>query len=108
MQGFSDIEESANQSVSYILENMEAAKQKAIENAFEKAKASATTVARAGGRTLGELAYASVDTMEPQPPMPMMAMKNMAMRGAQAAPTEEFTPQLAVVTAHVNALFNLK
>jgi hypothetical protein len=34
---------------------------------------------------------------------------NLAMRAEAApAPTEEFTPQSVTVTAHVNALFNLK
>ena len=36
----------------------------------------------------------------------MDAMSNMA--NAAPAPTEEFTPQTVTVTAHVNALFNLK
>jgi uncharacterized protein YggE len=109
--GLSTLEDSANQaSLSYILENIDAAKQKAIEDALNKAKASATTVARVGGRTLGDLAYAAVDTFEQQPPVPMMAMKSRAMSAdaAQEAPTEQFTPQKVTVTAHVNALFNLK
>jgi hypothetical protein len=39
----------------------------------------------------------------------MMTMKaqRMTMDAAQA-PMEEFTPQKITVTAHVNALFNLK
>ena len=32
----------------------------------------------------------------------------MNVAGAAPAPTEEFTPQTVSVTAHVNALFNLK
>jgi uncharacterized protein YggE len=109
--GLSGIDESANQAnLSYILENIDAAKQKAIEDALNKAKTSAGTVARVGGRTLGDLAYASVDTFEQQPPVPMVAMKSMAMRAEAApeAPTEQFTPQKVTVTAHVNAIFNLK
>jgi len=31
-----------------------------------------------------------------------------AMASAAPAPTEDFTPQTVTVTAHVNALFNLK
>ncbi len=110
LQGLSAVEETDNQSTSYILENIDAAKQKAIEDALNKAKASASTVARVGGRALGDLAYASVDTFEQQPPVPMYATKAVAMRAeaAQIAPTEEFTPQKVTVTAHVNALFNLK
>ena len=109
--GLSTIDDSANQaSLSYILENIDGAKQKAIEDALSKAKASAGTVARVGGRVLGDLAYASVDTFEQQPPMPLLAMREKAMVAGAApeAPTEQFTPQKVTVTAHVNALFNLK
>jgi uncharacterized protein YggE len=109
-QGLAPIEETENQSIGYTLENIDSAKQKAIEDALGKAKASAATVARVGGRTLGDLAYAAVDTFEQQPPVPLYATAK-AMRGeaAQAAPpTEEFTPQKVTVTAHVNAIFNLK
>ena len=107
----SDAEGVEDQSVNYILEDIEAAKQKAVEDAFNKARASAQTVARAGVRTLGDLAYASVDTFEPRPPVPLMDYKGTVgtMRArAVEAPTEEFTPSKIVVTAHVNALFNLK
>ena len=110
LQGLAVIEETDNQSVSYILEDMDAAKQKAIEDALNKAKASAATVARVGGRNLGDLAYAAVDTLEQQPPVPMVAMRSMAKADVaqEAAPTEEFTPQKVTVTAHVTALFNLR
>jgi len=65
-------------------------------------------VARASGRTLGELSYASVDTFENVRPMPM-AGRAMAMETRAApAPTEEFTPQNITITAHVNAMFTLK
>jgi hypothetical protein len=41
--------------------------------------------------------------------MPMVgAMMKMNVAGATPAPTEEFSPQTVAVTAHVNALFNLK
>jgi hypothetical protein len=40
--------------------------------------------------------------------MPRMAHPMAAMANAAPAPTEEFTPQTVTVTAHVNALFNLK
>ena len=65
-------------------------------------------LARASGRTLGELSYASVDTFENQRPMPHMARAMAANMNAAPAPTEEFTPQTVTVTAHVNVLFNLK
>ena len=109
LTSFAAIEDTGNQSLNYDLENMDAAKQKAIEDAMTKAKASATTVAHAGSRTLGELAYASVDTYENRPPMPMMTMSAGAGDVARMkSPTEEFTPNKITVTAHVNALFTLK
>jgi uncharacterized protein YggE len=109
VDGLSNIEDTGNQSLSYTLEAMEAAKQKAIEDAFQKAKASASTVSRAGGRTLGELSYASVDTFEQIQPVRMMRQSAVAgAMQAQTAPTADFSPQKSTVTAHVNAIFMLK
>src|SRR5690348_8778456 len=51
----SSIEETQNQSLNYTLEDIEQAKSKAAEDALTKARAQATAVARAGGRSLGEL-----------------------------------------------------
>lgn len=101
---------SETQSLNYALENIDDAKNKAVEDAYRRARASAEAIVRASGRTLGELSYASVDTFEN--PRPMMAraarpMKAMA-EAAPPPPTEEFTPQSVNVTAHVNAVFNLK
>jgi len=107
LQQLADADISSNQNLSYTLENVDAAKTKAIENAFDRARQYALAVARAGGRTLGELSYASVDTFENVRPMPMMMAKTMSMPAAPA-PTEEFTPQTVSVAAHVNALFALK
>ncbi|MGH9494948.1 MAG: SIMPL domain-containing protein [Candidatus Sulfotelmatobacter sp.] len=101
---------SETQTVNYILENMDEAKNKAIEDGYRRARNSADTIARASGRALGELSYASVDTFENvRPVMAHMAraMAPMANAGV-AAPTEDFTPQTVSVSAHVNALFNLK
>ncbi len=107
-QQLADADVSQSQSVSYTLENMDEAKSKAVEDAFRHARASLETVARASGRTLGELSYASVDTFENVRPMPM-AGRAMAMETRAApAPTEEFTPQNITITAHVNAMFTLK
>ena len=61
-----------DQSLSYLLDDMEAAKIKAVEDALARARAEANAVARFSGRTLGELSYASVDTYEPSPVRPMM------------------------------------
>jgi uncharacterized protein YggE len=108
VQQLSDGDITDEQSISYSLEDMDAAKTKAVEDAYRRARASADAVARAGGRTLGELTYASVDTFENRP-VPMQPLARMsAMAQAEPAPTEGFSPQTASVTAHVNAMFALK
>ncbi len=109
-QQLADANVSETQTVNYILENMDEAKNHAVEDAYRRARNSAETLARASGRTLGDLSYASIDTFENvRPVMPRMAMAMKATAAAApAAPTEEFTPQTVDVTAHVNALFNLK
>jgi uncharacterized protein YggE len=101
---------SETQTVNYALENIDEAKNHAVEDAYRRARNSAETLARTSGRALGELSYASIDTYEnPHVVMPrMMARAAMASAAAAPAPTEEFTPQTVIVTAHVNALFNLK
>ena len=108
-QQLADANVSETQTLNYTLETIDEAKNKAVEDAYRRARNSADAIARASGRTVGELSYASVDTFEPQrifAPRPMAARANMAQ--AAPAPTEEFTPQTVTVTAHVNALFNLK
>jgi hypothetical protein len=104
------IDVSGNQSVSYALEDMEAAKIKAVENAFRHAQLEAEALAKAGGRSFGELGYASVDSVEY--PRPFLAAQPMMARAAasaeQAPPTAEFSPQSVTVTARVSALFTLK
>ena len=111
VEQFSGMDITGNQSVSYTLEAIDVAKAKAVEDAYRHARLSAAAIAQAGGRTLGDLSYASVDTFEavrnPQP-RPMMAMGMLKANAGTEAPTEEFTPQAATVTAHVNAVFNLK
>src|SRR6266849_6447417 len=59
-----DIEDTQNQSLNYVLEDIEQAKAKAAEDAIKKARNQANAVATAGGRTLGELLYASVDVYQ--------------------------------------------
>ncbi|HZC23993.1 MAG TPA: SIMPL domain-containing protein [Candidatus Binatia bacterium] len=109
-QQLADANVSESQTLSYQLENMDEAKNRAVEDAYRRARNSAETVARASGRGLGDLSYASVDTFENPRIMPFMArkMNTMATAAAAPAPTEEFNPQNVTVTAHVNALFNLK
>lgn len=110
VQQMSDLDVTGDQSISYTLENIDAAKQKAVEDAFRHARASAETIARAGGRALGEMLYASVDTFEQVRVLANQPMARMAMSAAAPVPppTEGFSPQKVVVTAHVNALFGMK
>jgi len=109
VQQLADTDVSENQSLNYTLENMDAAKIKAIEDAYRRARESAAALARSSGRTLGELSYASVDTFENVRPVPMAGgMMRMNVASAAPAPTEEFTPQSISVTAHVNTMFTLK
>jgi uncharacterized protein YggE len=111
-QQLSDMDVTENTSVNYILDNMESAKVRATQDAFQHAKAEAAAVAQAGGRTLGELSYASVDVQEQIRPVPMpytMAKAAMAEQtSAQQPVPQDFTPQQVTVTAHVNAMFGLK
>ncbi len=108
VQQFSDMDVTGNQSVSYTLEEIDVAKTKAVEDAYRRARLSATAVAKAGGRTLGDLSYASVDTFENVRIQPMVQRAQPMAMKAELAPTEEFTPETVSVTAHVNAVFNLK
>lgn len=109
-QQLADANVSETQTLSYTLENIDEAKNKAVEDAYRRARNSAETIAHASGRTLGDLSYASVDTFEtPRIFAPRASQRMSAMAAAAPpAPTEEFTPQTVNVTAHVNALFNLK
>jgi uncharacterized protein len=110
-QQLADANVSETQTLNYMLENIDEAKGRAVEDAYRKARNSADTIAKASGRSVGDLSYASVDTFENQRgPMPRMARAMVAGPSAMAAPapTEEFTPQTVTVTAHVNAVFTLK
>lgn len=109
-QQLADANVSETQTLSYILENMDQAKDEAVADAYRRARDSAEALTRVSGRVLGELAYASIDTFAAQRPIqprPLM-MRAMTAAAAPPAPNEEFTPQTVTVTAHVNALFTLK
>lgn len=96
------------QSMSYDLEEIDAAKQKAIEKAYGRARTYADTLAKTSGKQLGTLLSAAVDT---QQVIPVMTYARVAMAGAEAkapAPTEEFQASKIKVTAHVNAVFGLQ
>ncbi len=109
-EGLANMDVTSNQSISYQLDNMDAAKIKAVEDALRRAHDEADAVARSSGRTLGDLSYASVDTFEPTPIRPMMMAREAVPMGAAAAPapTAEFGAQKITVTAHVNALYMLR
>src|ERR1700730_105340 len=107
VQQLADTDVSDNQSLNYTLEDMDAAKTKAVEDAYRHARESAAALARASGRSLGDLSHASVDTFENRRHMPGALMR-MRVPAAAPALTEEFAPQTISVTALVNGLFNLK
>src|SRR5262245_37842308 len=110
VQQLADTDITENQSINYTLENIDAAKAKAVEDAYRRARTNAEVISRAGGRVLGNLSYASVDTFEPTPIVRGRLAQPMMMRAQAetAPPTAEFTPQNITVTAHVNAVFELK
>jgi uncharacterized protein YggE len=108
LQQLSEANINQSQSLSYTLEDIDAGKRKAVEDAYRRARESANAVVKASNRTLGELSYASVDVSEGGPVIPMMRTMAMAKMENVPAPIEEFTPQKVTVTAHVNALFALK
>src|SRR6516164_2265435 len=70
-QGIADMDVTGNQSLIYTLDDMDAAKIKAVQDALHRAHEEASAVAGGSGRTLGELSYASVDTYEQPRPRPM-------------------------------------
>src|SRR3989442_8781678 len=70
-QQLANADVSQSQSVNYTLKNIGEPKNRAVEDAYRHARAALETVARASGRALGELSYASVDTFENVRPMPM-------------------------------------
>src|SRR6516164_11666949 len=70
-QGLADMDVTGNQSLNYTLDDMDAAKIKAVQDALHRAHDEASAVAGGSGRTLGELSYASVDTYEQPRPRPM-------------------------------------
>jgi uncharacterized protein YggE len=109
-QQLADASVSESQSLSYTLDSTDEAKSKAVADAYRRARASAQSLATVSGRTLGALSYASVDTFENIRVMaPMMRRATpMAMAAQGPTPTEEFSPQNVTVTAHVNAMFELK
>ncbi len=108
VQQLTDLDLTDSQSISYTLDNMEAAKAKAVADAYHKARATAEIIAAASNHPLGDLLQASVDSFEPGPRPIMSYARAQISAGVAAPPTEQFTPQTITVTAHVNAIFTLK
>ena len=108
VQQLTDLDLTDSQSISYTLDNMEAAKAKAVADAYHKARATAEIIASASNRPLGDLLQASVDSFEPGPRPLMTFAKLGAPAAAPPPPIEQFTPETITVTAHVNATFALK
>jgi uncharacterized protein YggE len=111
VQGLVEMDITDNQSVGYLLEKMDAAKSKAIEDAYGRAREEAEVLAHAGGRTLTALLSASVDTTESTPsPIPMYRANNVSKNSLAEIqpPTGAFSAQRVLMTAHVTAVFGLK
>lgn len=105
-----DQEWAENLALNYTLEDIDAAKLRAVDDAFQRARAEAAAVARAGGRSLGELSYASVDTYEQVRVLaaPMAAPRAMTAQTQIGPPTAEFSPHKVSVSARVSTMFALK
>jgi uncharacterized protein YggE len=111
VQALSPIQETSGESLSYTLDNMDAAKKQAIARAYQRAHDYAEELAKSAGRSLGALSSASVDIQQPSPIRPMVMRAAVAeVNGAAAPPppTEGFQEEKIRVTAHVNAQFTLQ
>jgi hypothetical protein len=109
VQQLSDADITDTNSVTYTLDDTDAAKAKAVQDAYRHARQSAEAVAEAGGRALGPLSSATVDIQENMRIMPMaQPMAKMSAMAPAPPPTQEFSAQTVSVTAHVNATFSLK
>ncbi|MEO8725332.1 MAG: SIMPL domain-containing protein, partial [Acidobacteriaceae bacterium] len=108
---FSDLPYASNQNLSYILEDMNAAKQKAIADGYNNARLYAETVAQSSGRRLGELLHATVDTQTQI--RPVMYARSAAPLAAEAhaappSPAADLGQETTTITAQVNAIFRLQ
>lgn len=110
VEQLSNLDVTDSNSLSYTLDDLDAAKTKAVENAFARARAEGRALAAAGGRSLGEMVYGAVDVADPQSiARPLMAMRAAPMAaGGAPAPTEDFSPRSITVTARVSVVFTLK
>jgi uncharacterized protein len=90
----------------FTVRNPEAARQQALRQAVEAARAEAAVVAAALGRTLGAASRVDIGGVHMPPPRPMMARAGVEMDMA-LAPTP-IEPGRLNVTAHVSAAFRLE
>ena len=105
----SSLDVTDSQSVSYILEDMDAAKVKAVEDAMHKTRQLAQAVAQSSSHALGTLSYASVDVSEPGPDHAADAHESLRHgSGCAAACNRRIYAQKITVNSHVNALYNLQ
>ena len=99
------------QNMSYDLADIDAAKQKAIDKAYQRARSYAETLAKASGKQLGAMMSATIDVQQAMQVMPYarvaMAYSQDKSVNGSPAPTEDFQAQKIKVTAHVNAVFAL-
>ncbi|HWC20117.1 MAG TPA: SIMPL domain-containing protein [Terriglobales bacterium] len=96
------------QNMTYDLEELDSAKQKAIDKAYERARMYAGSLAKTSGRQLGNLLSAAVDTQQIMPVMPYARTMEVQAGVAGKAPMEDFGASKIKVTAHVNAVFGLQ
>lgn len=109
-EALAGLEGITDQNMNYELEELDAAKSKAIENAYSRAHNYAETLAKASGKQLGSLLSSSVDAQQVIPIRPLARAMVAGVAGAAAvpAPTEDFEASRIKVTAHLNALFALQ
>jgi len=111
-EALAGLEGTTGQTMSYDLEEIDAAKQKAIGKAYERAHGYAETLAKASGKQLGAMISATMDVQQAIPVMPygriQMAYAKEANGNPTPAPTEDFQAQKIKVTARVNAVFSLQ
>ena len=89
VQQLADADITDTNSVTYTLDDTDAAKAKAVQDAYRRARQSAEAVAEASGRTLGALSSATVDIQENMRVMPM-AQPMARMSAMQAAPAQRY------------------
>ncbi len=96
-----------NQSLLYILENTDAAKKKAIEDGYKRARFLAHALAQSEHKTIDEMIYASIDTFENRPQFRSIMTKEKSAT-AMESPNEIFGAQKITITAQINAIFEMR